>query len=932
MELMSDPEDLTDVDFQSDIENQPTALEYRKDQVDNRDDGVDGLDDNKQTLLRIQSISPDEYTILTSKERLAVALLLAVVGICSSMAMSIYWTALTDLEKSFNTTEERINYTVTAYLCLQAVAPVFISSLSDIWGRRPVILVCIIGGIATNIGLAVSRKYWLLIFLRAILAICVSPLISIVSACVGDFTTKRNRGGLNGLNHGFTLFGQGFSPFLGALMDTRWSWPAIFWFSAALQGLILFIIFFCLPETHRGYVGNQGVFPKSIIHKSPAQYFYLGKRCVPYDESLVMKVEHKYAPWKPLRMIGQITSLFVLLPTSLLFTIWTISQTSMSVHLRKDYNYSILHIGLSFFAPGLATVTGTFTCGKVLDILYKKRKQKYDEKYRHLLEKGAEIPPFNIIKVRLLPIPICAFIICSAAIIFGWCLQNRESPAIIIVMSFLITFFCMSPMTTTITILIDMHPHIAGGVSALNNLFRCVQLMQSVGSFFQSGGDITLPESNEYMIPSKYNEKFSFYNSKMSSSTSTGTMGSSNTFKLLTFNTWGLKYVSKFRKERLTAIADRLANDKADYDIIALQEVWTTEDWEYIDKVCASKYKYRRWFSSGILSGPGLAILSKFPIRKTMLYRFPINGRPSAFFRGDWYVGKSVAVSILQLDDGSTIGILNSHMHAPYALHGDAAYDTHRTCQAWEIATLIEELKNAGHAVVLVGDLNCRPGSLQYKILEKQACLVDSWEILNGKTDLGEVKRMDPWDQVIKAATTCDSILNTWRAHRRPDEACRLDYALIDHDLLDPIAAGVEFTEQIPNVGSYSDHFAYTATFKLKSITINGNYRGEIENELELLQIYEEMKKMINNYIEDTLAWQRTWRLWHFIAATIVSIAILPVIIVVAYRAPWSSILFYFFGSILFMSGVKYKTGSTSSMLGLRLDLGLGLRPAGLSP
>ena len=33
--------------------------------------------------------------------------------------------------------------------------------------------------------------------------------------------------------------------------------------------------------------------------------------------------------------------------------------------------------------------------------------------------------------------------------------------------------------------------------------------------------------------------------------------------KLLTFNTWGLKFISKHRKERLRAIADALANPKA---------------------------------------------------------------------------------------------------------------------------------------------------------------------------------------------------------------------------------------------------------------------------------------------------------------------------------------------------------------------------------
>jgi sphingomyelin phosphodiesterase 2 len=380
-----------------------------------------------------------------------------------------------------------------------------------------------------------------------------------------------------------------------------------------------------------------------------------------------------------------------------------------------------------------------------------------------------------------------------------------------------------------------------------------------------------------------------------------------NVFKLLTFNTWGLKYVSKFRKERLVAIADRLAKSIEgirDYDVIALQEIWTTEDWNYIDRVCSIKYPYRRWFSSGILAGPGLAVLSKYPIKKTFLYRFPISGRPSAFFRGDWYVGKSVAVTILVFKDNSTIALLNSHMHAPYAISGDAAYETHRACQAWEIATIVEELKEAGYAVILVGDLNSRPGSLQYNILEKEAGLKDSWESLNGKTDLELIKKMDPWEQIIKGATTCDSLLNTWRSDRRLDEACRLDYALIDNNMLQPIKASVDFTEKIPNVGSYSDHFAYSATFKLNKHN-NKKHEGiEVSKAKELIQIYTDLRNLVIDYIETTLQWQRKWRMWHFIGSFAVSIAILPIITVVSYRAPWSSILFYAFGCIIFASGI----------------------------
>ena len=84
-----------------------------------------------------------------------------------------------------------------------------------------------------------------------------------------------------------------------------------------------------------------------------------------------------------------------------------------------------------------------------------------------------EIPPFNILYVRLYYIPYAAIIVCLATIVFGWCLQHVIKIPVILVMSFLITFFCMFPLNITATVLVDMFPEISGGATALNNLFRC---------------------------------------------------------------------------------------------------------------------------------------------------------------------------------------------------------------------------------------------------------------------------------------------------------------------------------------------------------------------------------------------------------------------------------------------------------------------------
>ncbi|CCE62129.1 hypothetical protein TPHA_0B04600 [Tetrapisispora phaffii CBS 4417] len=373
----------------------------------------------------------------------------------------------------------------------------------------------------------------------------------------------------------------------------------------------------------------------------------------------------------------------------------------------------------------------------------------------------------------------------------------------------------------------------------------------------------------------------------------------------LTFNTWGLKWVSKFREERLRAIADAICGHPGyveslqgaatvfgdgslsnEYDIIALQEIWCKSDWDYIVEKCGHLYPYNRIFYSGILTGPGLAILSKIPIESTFLYRFPINGRPSAFLRGDWYVGKSIAITLLKpVVEGSTpLAIMNSHMHAPYSLTGDANYHCHRACQAWDFSKLANLYKKAGYAVVIVGDLNSRPGSLQHRFLTEETNLIDSWEQLKGKQDITEIASLPPLEQLKEGCCTCDSTLNTWRPKCKPTDACRLDYALIDGEKLRTIDAGVRFTERLPNIGSYSDHFAYSCTLEIafQDSSIVGSSEETLDNytntEMSTLKHrianYNELVDVIDTYM-NTARNQKFYRGLHFVLSIVALVFLL---------------------------------------------------------
>lgn len=124
-----------------------------------------------------------------------------------------------------------------------------------------------------------------------------------------------------------------------------------------------------------------------------------------------------------------------------------------------------------------------------------------------------------------------------------------------------------------------------------------------------------------------------------------------NEINVITLNCWGLKFLADLRNERLTEIGKAIGSASPTPHIVGLQECWTQEDYKSIRKETKHILPYGKFYHSGIFGG-GLAILSKWPIEESSMFRYPLNGRPTAFFRGDWFVGKGVAGARIRYGQG----------------------------------------------------------------------------------------------------------------------------------------------------------------------------------------------------------------------------------------------------------------------------------------
>lgn len=402
---------------------------------------------------------------------------------------------------------------------------------------------------------------------------------------------------------------------------------------------------------------------------------------------------------------------------------------------------------------------------------------------------------------------------------------------------------------------------------------------------------------------------------------------SPTSLNILTLNCWGLKYISKVRNQRLSEIGLRLASTSPVPEIVGLQECWTQEDYLRIRDLTRSILPYGKFYHSGIFGG-GLAILSKYPIIDSNMVRYPLNGRPTAFFRGDWFVGKGVACATIELSPRSRdiVEVFCTHLHAPYEGEPNDSYLCHRTAQAWEIAKLMRGAAERGHTVIGLGDFNMVPLSFAHQLITAHAPVQDVWRVIHPDSSLGSANHPPErargrdvpnvrFNLEVNGAT-CDSALNTWRWSKQvqkrmfkgesitvedgtPDpRAKRLDYIFFSNGInrsqpkppwkVQSVKVGM--TDRHPSIGcSLSDHFSVEATIyrthNTDLVTPNGsmNHSAPREHESKYLSetststtlppsTYSQILSMISTYTARERR-QRRLRLGHFGVSIFISIS-----------------------------------------------------------
>src|SRR5690348_2587557 len=225
---------------------------------------------------------------------------------------------------AFGATPRIVGLLFASYSIMQLIFSPILGGLSDKYGRRPVLLLSIIGtGIGFLIlGLATTIA---MLFFGRILDGITGGNISTAQAYIADITTTENRA--KGMGMIGAAFGLGFifGPAIGGILS-RWGIQVPFFFAAALCFLNAILLYFRLPET--------------VTRDHPAKHRAAGGRGLN----------------QVIKSLQQPRLAFVIVIYFLFIVAFSIMTTSFSLYTMFRFGYDAQHTGYLFAYVGLIAV------------------------------------------------------------------------------------------------------------------------------------------------------------------------------------------------------------------------------------------------------------------------------------------------------------------------------------------------------------------------------------------------------------------------------------------------------------------------------------------------------------------------------------------------------------------------------------------------
>ncbi|ORY15542.1 membrane transporter [Clohesyomyces aquaticus] len=381
-------------------------------------------------------------------------------ALCSPLASSIFAPGVSFVSHEFHNTSEILGaFSVSVFVLGFAVGPLFLSPLSEIYGRRIILNISNVFFCAFNLGCALAPNLAGLIIMRLLAGIGGSACLTIGSGVISDLFVPEQRGKAMAMYSLGILFGPVLGPICGGFVAQRAGWRWDFWVVFIAGVIITTGIIVMGRETNPTVLIDRKTARLRKEHNRPElRNIYTHKQ---EAATLTTRYILSRGMFRPLKLLFTspivfLLSLYVSFVFGLLFLLFT---TITGVYIQT-YGWSPELCGLAYLGVGLGNFCGIIVVARTSDAtiirLTKRNNGVYEPEMR---------------------LPTCVFFGALIPISFfwyGWATHQKTHWIVPIIGLFPFGAGMMGVFAPIQTYLIDSFPQYAASAVAGMTVIRCL--------------------------------------------------------------------------------------------------------------------------------------------------------------------------------------------------------------------------------------------------------------------------------------------------------------------------------------------------------------------------------------------------------------------------------------------------------------------------
>ena len=212
---------------------------------------------------------------LSSRARLEILLAILLALFLFALDQTVVGTALPRIVTDLHG-DNLYTWVVTVYLLTATISGPVYGKLSDLFGRRPIIIFAVSLFLISSILSGLSQQMWQLILFRGLQGLGGGAVFPVALAVVADLYTPSERGKYLGLFGAVFGLSSLVGPGIGGFITDQFSWHWIFFVNVPLGAIALVIMWRLLPTIRRPEAMRNIDYPGAIAFTLAIAPFLVG--------------------------------------------------------------------------------------------------------------------------------------------------------------------------------------------------------------------------------------------------------------------------------------------------------------------------------------------------------------------------------------------------------------------------------------------------------------------------------------------------------------------------------------------------------------------------------------------------------------------------------------------------------------------------------